>query len=316
MGDSPMKKRILPLLFVILACCACKPKEDGWNSAWIISDKSVIYERANTSSKALKDLSFGDELQTSEKNMGGAVTKGWLQAKAGGVRGFIENKGIADEELYKQLNDLADGAKGAPAEASGMTGKKVPLLLKPEAGAFVIQTIKEPTKVDVLGSVEVVAGDQGKRQSWYKVRLSNGRAGFIAKRFLRLAPPPELNVYTQVRTPVTWYALGKKQDAKGNDVGTDYLVSYESVGQSPDVDFMRVEIYNYDVQSGQYGTSLARSGLYGVLPINITDSDKGGKLIEIRENPKGDKKKTHVMIYSFPKPIQIVKEYTESAEEK
>lgn len=307
---------IFTLLAVFLFACQAADKD--WERFWIISEKTPVYERASTTSKVLQELTFGSVVQCSDKNLGNAVSRGWLQVKSGKIRGFMEKKGIAGEEQYKEINDLVAGAKDAIVQAIGLTGKKVPLLLKPEGGAFVIQLLKEPVKADVLERIVVTAGEKekAKKQIWYRIRLASGRAGFIPKRNLRLTPPPELNVYTQVRTPVSWYNLGEKEDPETKEKGNDYLVTYESVDSDIDTDFTRIELYTYDLKSRQYATALARSGLYGILPLKITDAAGGGKIIEIREHPKGDKNKIHVMQYSFPKPTKIVNEYTEDAADK
>ena len=93
-------------------------------------------------------------------------------------------------------------------------------------------------------------------------------------------------------------------------------MTYWSVGSDVDTDFTRVELYTYEPRSKQYATALAKSGLYGLLPVTITDAGNARKLIEIREHPHGDAQKIHVMQYSYPSPIKIVKEYVENVAEK
>ena len=306
----------LALLAVFLF--SCQAEDNDWNRFWITSEKATIYERASRTSNVLQELTFGSVVECSDKNMGNEISKGWLQVKSGNVRGFMEKKGIAGEELHKEIDNLIDGAKDAPVQASGLTGKKVSLLLKPLNDAFVIQLLKEPIKVDILERIVTTAGEKekAKKQVWYKIRLTTGLAGFIPKRNLQLTTPSELNVYTQVRTPVSWYNLGEKEDPVTKEKGSDYLVTYESADSDIDTDFTRVELYTYDLKTKQYATALAKSGLYGILPLKITDAGNGGKIIEIREHPKGDKNKIHVMQYSFPKPIKIINEYTEDAADK
>lgn len=299
---------ILPIFLI-----SCQAENKDWNSFRVISDKTIVYERPSQTSKVIQELTFGSPVKCSDKNLSNVLTKGWLQVESGNVRGFIEDKGIAEEEEYGEIQTLMDSAKDAPTQATGMTGKKVSLLLKPEGTAFVVQFLKEPVKVDVLERIVIDSGEKEKikKQVWCKVRLTNGRVGFIPKRNLRLTTPPELNVYTQVRTPVSWYNLGEKEDPTTKEKGTDYLVTYESVNSDVDTDFTRIELYTYDLKTKQYATALAKSGLHGKLPLKIVDIDNGDKIIEIREHPNGDRSRIHVMQYSFPKPIKMIKEYTE-----
>lgn len=303
---------ILALLAVFLF--SCKPATDkGWNSFRVIAEKVTVYDHPSSTANVLQELVFGTVVECSDKNLASSVSKKWWRVKSGNVRGFMEKKGIAGEQQYKEINDLIDGAKNAPVQATGETSKKASLLVKPESGTFVIQFLKEPVAADILERLVVTTGEKekAKRQVWYKIRLANGRVGFVTKRSLLLTPPSELNVYTQVRTPVSWYILGEKEDPETKKKGYDYLVTYASVDADVDTDFTRIELYTYDIKSKQYATALARSGLYGILPIKVTDTDNGGKIFEIREHPKGDKNKIHVIQYSFPRPIKIIKEYIE-----
>ncbi len=306
------KYRLAAVVFASLLMASCAGGDEDWGSFRVVSEKKTVYERPSSTSAVAGELSFGAEARCSEKGLNNAITKGWLRVKSGKVSGFMEKGGIGEEGLFREMDNLFEEAKEAAAQATGETGRRVPLLLEPESGAHQIDMLKEPTKVDILG--RVVAGESdkggGRRQTWYKIRLANGRAGFILKRQLRLTPPPELNAYTQVRTPVSWQGLGENVDPESGASGWDYIVTYESVGQDIDTDFTRFELYTFDPATKQYGTALAKGGLDGILPVEVSDGEGGGKVIEIRHHPKGDKGRIATMSYSYPKPIKLLGEKT------
>lgn len=312
-----MSRSFCAAIFLIFLAflSACQTADKYQDPFRVISDDAIIYERPSNTSKALQELKFGAEVMCREKNPSFAVPKGWIEAKSGAVRGFIEKKEITGKDIYDEIRGLMDGAKDASVQAVGLTRKKTALRLKPKKDAFLIERLKEPARVDVLERIVLTTDDKEKsaKQLWYKIRLSNGHAGYIYKSDIELIPPGELNVYTSVRTPVTWYVLGKKEDPATGISGNDYLVSYASVDSDIETDFTRIELYQFDPKSRQYATALARSGMYGMLPIKIIDEGGGKKIIEIREHPRGDAKKIHVMQYSYPSPIKIVKEYVEAA---
>lgn len=311
--------RFTVLILSIFFLLSCQSVADKYQDQfWVISDRAILYARPSITSKQLKELKFNTLILGRDKNPSASTPKGWLEAKFGDVYGFLERKGIAGEEFYKQIKGMTDSEKDAPVHGAGITGKKVALRLKPENGAAAIQLLKEPTEVDILERILVTAGEKekAKKQIWYKVRVPDGRVGFVTKNNLKLTPPPELNVYTEVRTPVTWYKLGDKLDPQTEQKVSEYLVTYSSVGSDIATDFTRIELYTCDPKSKQYATNLARSNLYGILPVKITEAENGGKIIEIREHPKGNKGKIHVIKYSYPSPIKIISESVEDAAEK
>jgi len=304
---------LLVLLSVVLS--SCKPAGKYQDHFWVIAESATLSERPVATSKVLQTLKFGAEVACREQNPSYSVPKGWVEAISGDVRGFMEKRAMAGKDMYEAIQGLMDGAKNVSVEATGLARKKASLRLKPEKDAFVVGRLKEPAKVGVLERIVVTVGEGEKatKQIWYKIRLDDGRAGFVMRSDLQLIPPGELNAYTSVRTPVTWYTLGEKTDPATGAKGNDYLVTYAAVGSDVDTDFTRVEIYLYDPRTKQYATALARSGLYGTLPVKITDAGDNGKMIELRESPNGDVKKIHVMQYSYPSPIKLVKESVENA---
>ena len=308
-------RRITILLFIAALSTSCQGKEDGWDTRFVIADAVPVYERPSPDAKAAGGLKFGSKIKCSDRGLKNVVTRGWLHVKSGDVRGYIRNSGIADEALYREIDDLFKAAKEAPVQASGETTRKAALLLKPENGAFVLQRMRNHVRVEILERIVVTSGKKGKEKKrlYYKVRLADGRAGFLRSRQLRLTPPAELNVYTQVRTPVSWYVLGEKEDPETKARCSEYLVTYESAASDIETDFNRMELYTCDPKTRRYGTALAKSGLHGILPVEITDASDGGRTIRLRQHPGGNAGKIQTIRYSYPNPIKLLDEKTEEA---
>lgn len=304
------------VIFFSLALLACRAPDRYQDKFWVISDKTAIHERPTNTSKLLQELKLGGEVYCRDTNPSYAVPKGWVEAKTGDIRGFIERRTIAGKEMYDEIQKLITASKETPVQAAGIVRKKAYLRLRPEKESFVIGRLKEPAKADVIERLVTTVTDKAKssKQLWYKVLLDDGRAGFVTKSELQLTPPDELNSYTSVRTPVSWYALGQKEDPATEIKGTEYLVTYASIGSDIGTDFTRIELYQYDPKTRQYGTALAKSNLYGILPVKISDEGDSRKLIEIREHPKGNENKLHIMQYTYPSPIKLVKDYTEDVQ--
>lgn len=308
--------RVVILVFLSAFLLSCQPTDKHYRDQfWVMTDKVNMYEHPSITSQVLKELKFGDKIVCRDKASGYAIQKGWVEAKSDGVYGFIERRGLVGEDIYKEFKSVSDASIDAPAQASGLTVKKTKLRSKAEKDSPVFEVLKDPKNAEVLERLVTSINEKGqaRRQVWYKIRLDNGRVGYVTRGSIQLTPPKELDNYTSVRTPVSWYTLAEKEDAATGEKGRDYLVSYSSVGSDTGTDFTRVELYTYDLKTKQYATALAKSDLYGILPIKVTEESNGRKIIELREHPHGDMKKIHVMQYSFPSPIKIVKEFVEDA---
>lgn len=308
------KAGVLCLVALLLSICSCQNEDSSYRDHfWVISGTANIYKRPSRIGQIIGELKFGEEILCKEKMPGPMVPEDWLEAKSGENYGYVMKDNMADKELFAEINDMMEAAKKTAVQASGMTKKKTSLRMKPDNNSKTIELLKEPQKAEVFERiVNETEGKGGKKKHvWYKVRLDDGRVGYISGSAIALMPPKEIGMYTQIRVPVSWYMLQEKNDPATGNSGRDYLVTYSSVGSGIDTDFTRIELYTYDPKSGQYSTSLAKSGLYGRLPVVITEGEKGGKLIEIAEYPKGNQSKLHIMQYSFPSPIRVVKETTE-----
>jgi len=304
---------IVAITLFLSSCSQTTVYGDHKDHFRVISNTAKIYRRPIRIAEVMGELKLGDEVYCREQNPSREISEGWLEAKSGTITGYIETRDIANDDTYGLLEKMIEEAKSVPASASGKTGKKTTLKMKPDKGSRTIGILKGPHRVDVLERLVVKSERKGKtrRGVWYRVRLEDGRVGYVPARRVDLLPPREINQYTSIRVPVSWYLLQEKTDAETGKKARDYLVSYASVGSDIETDFTRIELYTYDMQKNQYGTALAKSGMYGVLPITITDTDDGRKMIEIKEHPHGNKSKMHVTQYSFPSPITVVNEYTE-----
>lgn len=306
-----MKKiALFPLLLAVLAgMLSCSQEGDGGDPFWVLSGKLEVYASATKGNDVLKTLKFGDEVRGREPNLGTWVGKQWIEVAYDNGRGYADRTNLGDKATMDAMKALIDGARGSQVQGVGETYKKTPFRLGPSADAKQIELLKDPAKVDVFERILVDKEGKGKagKEVWYKVRLDDGRVGFITDRF-RLAPPAVLNQYTAARKAVAWRELGEKRDPETGRRGMEYIVAYTSAGLPIDVDFSRIELYSIDPKTGQYGTKLAKSALAGKLPLIIKDGEGGRKIIEIRQIAKGKPGKLLVQEYSYPDPVKMIKE--------
>lgn len=314
-----MKKiSLLVLVFVALLIGACTNPEISKyeDQFWVTTSKADVYSKPTVLSKIIQTYKFNDTVFGLDKKPKYSTPKEWLEIKLGpGNYGFVERNKLGNKAFVDQLNAMKAATEGLVVQAKGLIGKKASIKTEPSRVSRTIETLKEPQIAQIYGRM-IKARDEktpDKKDIWYKIQLEDGRVGYITSSNITLTPPNEINVYTQIRNPVSWHELRTVENKETGTSGKDYIVAYASIGLDMDTDFSRIELYSYDAKSGKYSTSLARSGLAGVLPIEIIDNGDGRKSIKIRQKAKGKEGKLFVQEYSFPSPIKIVKEYEEDA---
>lgn len=299
---------VLPLvLLTILTTCS---KGDGFEPYWVVSQKLDVFASATKGNDVIATLKFGDEVSGREPNLGSWVPKHWLEIRLDQRRGYVDRTNLADKATIDAMQVLIEGVEGHQVQGLGETLKKTPFQLGPSLSSPLIELLKEPAKVEIFERVVVDQQNKGtsRKGFWYKVRLEDGRVGYVSDRF-RLLTPAELNPYTAVRKPIAWRELREQEAPKGGGGCKDYVVAYISEGAPIDVDFTRFEVYTCNPATGQYGTTLAKGALVGKLPLTVKDGEEGQKIIEVRQALKDKPGKLLVQEYSFPEPVKMVREY-------
>lgn len=301
------------LLFLVLAACKASDNKHT-NTMWVIASSADVHEKPDVFSDAIDTVKFGDSVTGLDEKFRFGIPDDWLQIKLpSGKLGYVQIKYLADKTKLEKMDALLDLIETKQAQASGTTGRKAPIRLGPGRDAELIEVMRTPQNFDVYDKVTTTHthNNREKKEVWYLVKLVDGRAGYIHSLNIKLVPPPDINMYTQGRKAVAWHMLREKEDAESGRKGRDYITAYAGTALSPGADFDRIEIYNYDPKIGAYSTSFAKSGIKGLLPLNVIDTDGGGKIIKVRLMKKNEPGSVTIQEYSFPNPIKMVREYDE-----
>lgn len=303
------------IVVVVALLISCTPRDKLYSEKyWVKTSDADIYSGPNVMSKKLASVKSGDEVFCRAERSLSNVPKGWLEVRyAPKSYGYIERERLADKAMMDELKSLMASVEGKQVQANSIIDKRSRFRIGPSRDAPVIEFLRNAQKADIYGRVVTMREVKGekKKDVWYKVRLEDGRVGYVYTANLSPTPPAALSRYTEGRTAVSWQSLRTREDKETGRSGEEYITTYRSAGPDIGADFNRVEVYTYDPKSGQYATAFAKNKIKGVLPVNVIDRGGDNKIFQIRQLIDGKGDKLRVQEYSFPSPIRLVREFEE-----
>ncbi len=314
-------------VFLLLLCAvsACLPDMGGpderefGGKKIVVTSQAAVYHRPDSMSRKLTDLRFGDEVGVHQGHVPG-VPAGWEEVRTGSVVGFVRGDSLVTPERMTKVRELQESVAGIPVQALGVTTKSTYLRLAPGRGSTRLEKLPAGTPFEMFlrratyrkistppGSPpsEPTVAPQPIKDIWYKIRLRDGRVGFVYTHNLKFDPPVELEGYTRFRRTVAWQELRAVRSKTGL-TGSEYIVAYARPGVDSGADFDRIELYSWSAERG-YRTPFARSHLKGILPLRVTRRGKD-VYFEIRLLDPDKPGRLRVMKYHYPYPIKLVEE--------
>ena len=291
---------------------ALKKKEPFEPRDGVTRKSAQLYRSANPNSQIVWELPAETPVRVVDKN--GAW---YLVQSRDGREGYARTDVIGDEEIIRRLEALRRSIDGLPAQAEGVIKNKANFRLWPgkhhkpmdllPPGKKVemyerVVTIKKPqkdrngpgisAKEQLLQDIRSAsdyrtdpvdpAEMEEKKEVWYKIKVEDGRVGYVSTYKLKLTPPADIADIVPGMRLLAWRAFGATDDP---DLGAvnNYVAAYAPIGADPGCDFTRVYYYTWDKRNRrrvwldwQYGSRKAgRLSLRGVLP--ITDYQYEGR---------------------------------------
>jgi hypothetical protein len=240
----------------------------------IIASKTVMYERPDSRSSQIATLTYGQRVLAFPKTPSRIVnewTKIRLEKKG---TGFVKSPTLGTPEIIERIQSLKKSIEEIEPQATGVTTAPTFLRLEPGRDGTPVEKLPTGTHFEMFERqatyrfkpTSKFSAQRKDKDVWYKVRLADGRVGYIFTSNFNLEPPPELSMYTHFRRPMAWLKLRSKTGSEGETV-YDYVVAYATPGVDFGADFDRLEIYYWD--GSQYQTAFVTSSLKGILPIKL-----------------------------------------------
>jgi len=281
-----------------------------------------LYQTANPNSETIRKIPAETSVHLTDK-----VGEYYRVRMRDGREGYVEQKVIGGEDIILRTQELRRSIEGRPVQAEGMTKNKANFRLQPGREHEVIEVLPPDRKLEVYERVVTVrrtnpsgaatrgrtpgqtAGpqeptsntdpgfDDSKKDVWYKVKIEDGRIGYIYTHNLRLTPPDDLAREVPFMRMVGWRIVNTTDD-QDRGAMSNYIVAYAPIGKDPGCDYTRLYFMNWNPKLKRRVISW-QLRLNGVLPIsNYHFEGKPGFNVRYLHPSKKDKLVLATFVFS------------------
>jgi hypothetical protein len=247
-----------------------------------------------------------------------------------GEEGWVQERYLADQQIFDEFQRLAEHFKTAPAQATANTEEQVKVHVLPGRKTGYLYLLNEKTKVDLLQRQPVDRNapplqlkDENKeadetpdedkvksdsaappavKEDWWLVRDAQMRVGWVLGRTLYLVIPEEIAQYSEGQRIVGAYTLDEVQD--GDKKVPESLVLFTEKEGLP-YDFSQARVFTWNLRKHRYETAYRERELAGVLPVTLGRQDFGkeGNLRTFLLRVKDDDGSVRERTYKFNPPL-------------
>jgi len=276
---------------------------------------SSLYQTANPNSEVIRKLPAETPLHLVDK-----IGEYYRVRTRDGREGFVEVRVVGGEDLIQRTHDLRRSIEGMPPQAEGITKTKANFRLSPGRDQDVIEILPPGKKFEVYDRVVTLrktviedkssgisrgrppgestpnedqstgdeALDDAKKDVWYKVKIEDGRVGYLYTHNMKLTPPEDLAKAVPFMRMVGWRTVNVTDDP---DLGAknNYIVAYAPIGKDPGCDYTRLYFMTWSSKLKRRSITW-QMRISGVLPItNYHFEGKPGFSVRYLHPSKKDK---------------------------
>jgi hypothetical protein len=256
-----------------------------------------LYQTANPNSEVIKKMPAETSVHLVDK-----IGEWYRVRTRDGREGYVETKVVGGEDIIQKTQDLRRSIEGIPPQAEGVTKTKANFRLDAGRQHEVIEILPPGKKLEVYERVVTLRknspplekgvtrgrpavstsdesvgldelGDDVKKDIWYKVKIEDGRVGYIYTHNLALTPPEDIARAVPFMRMMAWRTINSIDDpdrgAKDN-----FIVAYAPIGKDPGSDYTRLYLIGWSTKLKRR-TIAWQMKVAGILP--ITDYHYDGK---------------------------------------
>ncbi len=265
---------------------------------------SSLYRSANPNSEIIRNLPPETPVHMTDK-----IGEWYRVRTRDGREGYVQHDIIGGEEILRRTLELRRSIEGMPVQAEGVLKNKANFRLQPGRHQHVVDVIPSGKKFEMYERVVTLrdakpahtsdttrgreeptesravreeaeppgpddtSGDPVKKDVWYKVKIEDGRVGYLFTHNLSFTPPEDIARIVPYMRLLAWRAINATDDP---DLGAvnDYLLAYAPMGKDPRCDYSRLYFVTWSNKLKRR-VIIWQLGLTGILP--ITDYQYEGK---------------------------------------
>lgn len=255
-----------------------------------------LYQTANPNSEVIRRLPAETPVYLVDK-----VGEYYRAQTRDGREGYVEQKLIGGQEVILRTQELRRSIEGMSAQAEGITKTKANFRLYAGRENQVIEVLPPGKRFEVFervvtirpnssGEKSVTRGggttdggvvgetpppdealEDAKKDVWYKVKIEDGRVGYLYTHNMTLTPPEDIARAVPFMRMVAWRRINVTDDP---DLGakSNYLAAYTPIGRDPGCDFTRLYMISWSSKL-KARTINWQQRVDGILPISNYQSE-------------------------------------------
>ncbi|CAN5618452.1 hypothetical protein BH10ACI4_BH10ACI4_02430 [soil metagenome] len=290
------------LLVAGSGCSKFKPKPTV-QVVFVTAKQTFLRDRVAAVSNRTGTVVNGDRLEVLDHG------RRFLKVKTSkGEIGWIDEKAVANEQVYGLFDALKADHKNDPDVASAVVRDEVFLHARPGRDTERFFLLQEGTKLKMIARATVpkaIPGSKGTRavapvvvaptkpgevaeapppplmEDWWLVRDSQGRTGWIFSRMIDVDAPDALTRYAEGQRIVGAYVLTTVHDDEAEMENKDvpvYVTVLSPYKAGLPYDFDQVRVFTWSLKKHRYETGFRDRNIEGYLPVKISsEKDPYGK---------------------------------------
>ncbi len=218
---------------------------------------------------------------------------------AKGEEGWVEQRYVVPEDVYKGFEKLASDNKNAPVQGKGIARNELNMHVTPTREGEALYRLQEGEKVDILRRetaerppkemplkpVAKAGGKPGEAEippkiydDFWLVRNQAGRCGWVLARMIDLDVPLDIAQYAEGQRIQGAFVLDEVQD--GDKKVPQYLMVLTDPRDGLPYDYNQIRVFTWNLKRHRYETAYRERNFMGFFPVTIGSEnfDKEGTL--------------------------------------
>jgi hypothetical protein len=271
-----------------------------------------LYQAANENSEVLRKLPAETPVSLVD-----SVGEWYRVRTRDGREGYLKQKAVGGQDIIAKTNELRKSIEGMPPQAEGITKSRANFRLDPGIGHQIIEKLPPGKKFEVYERVVTLRGTEtpdaatrgrnpapnavleetqaedsstegAKKDVWYKVKIEDGRVGYLYTHNMKLTPPEDIERAVNFMRLVAWRTVNTRDDPD-QGAKSNYIVAYAPIARDPGCDYTRLYFMTWDTKQKKRIIRWQLS-LAGILPVtNYHFEGKPGFSVRFLHPTKKDK---------------------------